>query len=70
MNLVKWDPWHYAAKKNRDYLTPEDIGDAIDAGSAGDIDLIRLLTLKAIADNSCEDPITCAWMAVNHKKNV
>ena len=70
MNFVRWDPWHYAKKHNRDYLIVDDIADAIDAGGDGDLDLIRLLTLKAISDNRCEDPMACAWTAVNHKKYV
>ncbi len=69
MNLVKWDPWHYAKKHNRNFLVVDDIADAIDASTSSDLDLIRLITLKAIAENLCEEPIDCAWTAVNHKKD-
>lgn len=70
MNLVKYDPWHYAKRRGRDYLIADDISDAIDASAASDLDLIRLITLKAISANLCEYPIDCAWAAVNHKKDV
>lgn len=64
----KHDPWYWALRSNRDYLTPEDISEAIDNGNLGDANFIRNVALAAIADKCCEDPSLCAWVAMYHKK--
>jgi hypothetical protein len=56
------DPWTYAERAGRDYLTPEDVGDASGPGVAP-FELWRAV-LDAIARNACEDPKCCAFVAL------
>jgi hypothetical protein len=60
----KTNPWHYAEKEQRDYITPEDIGDAFDAGGKR-FDIWRVV-LHAIDKRQCEDVSLCAFVA--HKR--
>lgn len=57
------DPWHYAAKAGRNYITPEDITDAIAAG-AERVHLYETV-LRAINDRAAEDYRLCAFVSYN-----
>lgn len=56
------DPWTFATKAGRDYLTPEDIDDAIEAG-ASRLNIYQA-ALEATYRNTAEDPRACAFSAV------
>lgn len=63
MKLSPKNPWYHAGLERREYITPEDIGDAIKAG-AGHLDIARV-TLKAINDRAAEDYRLCAFVAID-----
>jgi hypothetical protein len=57
-------PWWHAAnaiREGRDYITPEDISAAIDAGA--DLTELRLEVLVALGRRCCEDWSLCAFVA-------
>lgn len=56
------DPWYYAAKAGRGYLTPEDVGDAYSAGA--ERSAVSLIVLQAIASKQVEDVSCTAFCAV------
>lgn len=51
-----------AASNGRDYITPEDVSEALRAGAT--VDSVRQQVLQAIADKGAEDPSCCAYVAV------
>lgn len=51
-----------AKTHNRDYITPEDIMEAFEAGHLED--LVRFLTLYHLSNKNCEDWECCAFVAV------
>lgn len=58
------DPWTHAVAAGRpDYITPEDITDAIASG-AGRLEIYQT-TLEAIQQRKAEDPRLCAFVAVH-----
>lgn len=63
------DPWTYAAAAGRDYVTPEDIGDAArhisgdTEGGHSELDDLWEIVLKAIGSKRAEDPSLCAFVA-------
>jgi hypothetical protein len=57
------DPWNHAVAAKRDYLTPEDLGEAIKAG-AGRFAIYQT-TLEAIQMRRVEDWSLCAFVAVH-----
>lgn len=59
------DPWTYARRDGRDYVKPEDIGDARDAGGGGEMFLA--LVLRAIADRRVEGVSLCAFVAIKER---
>lgn len=61
--MASADPWTFAAMAERDYLTPEDIGDSVAAGMSREA--IYFHTLEAISKGKAEDPRCCAFVAVH-----
>jgi hypothetical protein len=61
-----YDPWSHAAENGRNYITPEDIQDAIDAGA--DQMVLSVAVLKALGQKKCEDWSCCAFVAGNFKR--
>lgn len=59
----KHDPWFYAEKAERKYITPEDVGDAYRAGASSIT--THAIVLKAIADKRVEDVNCTAFVAVD-----
>lgn len=60
------NPWFHAAKAEREYITPEDITAARNAGAA--LGPLHAVVLHAINDRKAEDYRLCAFVAVdNHK---
>lgn len=59
------DPWHYARKAKRTYITPEDVTDAIKAG-APEVKLLRTV-LAAIEQGTVEDLSCTAFVALKVK---
>lgn len=50
------NPWHYAAKAGREYMTPEDVGAAIEAGGGALVvaeAVLQAVDLKCVEDSSC-----------------
>jgi hypothetical protein len=66
MALGSRDPWVYARVQGRDYLTPEDVVDAIKAG-VGRTTIYRIV-LDAIESRAAEDYRLCAFVALNEKR--
>lgn len=66
MNIGLKNPWWYARKAKRDYITPEDIDEAVKAGALRP--QIMQHTLSAIEDKRAEDVTLCAFMALNARK--
>ncbi len=62
---MKGDPWYYAKKAKRLYITPEDVGDAIKAG-ATEVLLLRTV-LAAIERGAVEDTSCTAFVALTVK---
>lgn len=60
--MAETNPWAYARERGRDYLTPEDLTDAIEAGA--DRDTIWRATLDAISRKVAEDKSLCAFVAL------
>lgn len=56
------NPWAHANQSGRDYITPEDVGDAIKAGASRLA--IATCVLNAINDRKAEDYRLCAFVAV------
>jgi len=59
-----------AKENNRDYITPEDVQEAINRG--GDLTKIRLDVLEVMADNAgfgCEDRGLIAFVAFRGEKD-
>lgn len=64
----KWDPWHWASKDQRDYITPEDITDAIDHDpNKKHRDFITVTVLHAMSKKAVEDWSLCAFVAVSYR---
>lgn len=60
------NPWFHAAKAERDYITPEDIREARNAGAA--LGPLHKVVLQAISVCRAEDHRLCAFVATdNHK---
>ncbi len=59
----KKNPWAYAIEAGRDYLTPEDVADAIKEGA--ERLAIYETVLDAINRKSTEDTSLCAFVAVH-----
>lgn len=59
---TKKNPWYYAAKAGREYITPEDVGDAYSAGA--ERPAVSLIVLHAIANKQVEDVSCTAFCAV------
>ncbi len=57
-------PWMYAEEAGRDYLTPEDISQALVYASQSHV---RKIVLMAIAEGKCEDVKLCAFVAAGMK---
>jgi len=55
------NPWMYAEEQSRDYMTPEDISDAIAAGAKAET--LHPIVLEALSQKSCEDWSLCAFVA-------
>ena len=53
--------WDYAKKYSRDYITPEDIGEAISAGESKAS--VQQEVLDALGRKVCEDWSCCAFVA-------
>lgn len=53
--------WDFARAVGRDYITPEDIGDALASGT--DPTAVKQEVLEALGKKSCEDPSLCAFVA-------
>ncbi len=69
--IPKTNPWAHAKEAERDYITPEDIGDAIENLAQGDdevahsqLDDLWETVLAAIGQKRAEDPSLCAFVAV------
>jgi len=58
----KGDPWHHAAVAERDYLTPEDVENAIAAG--GDVLVVAKACLQAVEMGCVEDASCTAFVAL------
>lgn len=61
------DPWHYALAERRDYITPEDIQAAIDAGV--EAPTLHAIVLTAISYKQCEDYSCCAFVATKFERS-
>jgi hypothetical protein len=59
------NPWFYADKAKRDYLTPEDVGAARARGA--DYVTVCVVVLRAIANGRVEDVGATAWVASEEK---
>ena len=57
------NPWYYS---NHNYITPENIQAAIDAGGAK-LEVWEV-TLQALADGACEDSGCCAFVALKFNR--
>ena len=55
------DPWTYASRCTRSYITPEDIGEAIKAGASAE--KLHPIVLEALSKKVCEDWSLCAFVA-------
>lgn len=55
------DPWAHATAANRDYLTPEDITEAFEAGAVHEE--VAIIVLQALGQRKCEDWSLCAFVA-------
>jgi hypothetical protein len=67
MPQINHDPWSYALGLKRDYLTPEDIQAAIDAGAS--FEDVAKATLAALGRKACEDASLCAFVAARFEKS-
>lgn len=66
MEPKETNPWFYAKRANHDYLTPEDIVAAINAG--GDKVEVWSAVLDALGAKACEDWSLCAFVAHRYFK--
>ena len=57
------DPWEIAKVNGRVYLTPEDLGEAAEAGATRQSLLVAFA--EAVECNACEDRKTCAFVVLN-----
>lgn len=64
--LKKTNPWFYAAETGHNYLSPEDIIAAINAG--GTKMEIWEIVLDAVSGKACEDYSCCAFVAFRYFK--
>lgn len=55
-----------AKQQGRDYITPEDVEEALKRGA--DRQAVREEVLRAVARKQCEDPSACAFTALNWKE--
>lgn len=55
------NPWYYADKAKRTYITPEDVKAARERGA--DYVTVCVVVLRAIAQGRVEDVHTTAWAA-------
>ncbi len=58
---------YYPEQEGRDYITPEDIQAAIDAGA--NRETLQHEVLEWLGKNAAEDWSLCAWTAANFKKS-
>lgn len=59
----------HALAQNRDYITPEDVGQCIGMGmSKADVQQQVLEALSGSAGHGAEDGKLCAWIAANYKR--
>lgn len=61
------NPWFLAVKEKRDYITPEDIEEAIKNGA--DKTSLYKEVLLAISAKACEDVSLCAFIAVKTRRS-
>lgn len=61
----KRNPWFHADAAKRDYITPEDVRAAREAGA--DYVAACVAVVRAIAHRRVEDAQTCAWVASEEK---
>jgi hypothetical protein len=66
VKVTEVNPWYYATKDKRDYITPEDITAAITAG--GQKLEVWHAVLDALSASACEDPSLCAYVAIRYLK--
>lgn len=58
------NPWYFSKQEGRDYLTPEDVDDAIKAGCTP-VTALRVVC-EAVESKSVEDPSLCAFIALEY----
>lgn len=66
-NTTAENPWAFAKAAGRDYLTPEDVTNGIEAGAS--VLVVAQAVLEAVEGKMAEDASLCAFVALKMFKN-